>query len=114
MSLAVFIYNLVSAPVIPAYGYFGILFLSGLTLFIHQFTYGNPNNEPAKTIRRMMVGSMLRMIMAILFLLITLISFKPVNIPFVILYILVFSILMVFEIYSIRCKLRPDSKDRSK
>ncbi|MFN4914821.1 MAG: hypothetical protein ACK5FT_05850 [Sphingomonadales bacterium] len=114
MLLAIFIYNLLFAGAIPSYGYFGVLFLSGLTLFIHYFTYGNPGADSSKTIRRMMVGSMLRMLMSILFLFITLISFKPVSIPFVISYTVSFSIFMVFEIYSIRCKLRPDLKARSK
>jgi hypothetical protein len=114
MLLAVVIYNLFAADTIPFYGYFGLLFLSGLSAFIHYFIYGNPKSDPQKSIRRMMIGSMLRMVLSILFLAITLFSFRPVSVPFVISYTGSFFLLMLFEIYSIRRKLRPDLKTRSK
>ena len=114
MILALVVYNLSAESPVPAYGYFGVLFLYGLSAFIHYYIYGNPKTDPKKTIRRMMIGSMLRMLLAILFLAITLISFRPVSFPFVISYTGSFFLLMLFEIYSIRRKLRPDLKTRSK
>ena len=112
--LSITVYSALASDKIPTYGYFGILFLAGLSGFIHHYIYGNGNSDPKKTIRRMMIGSMLRMFAAILFLAITLFAFHPVNIPFVISYTGSFFLLMLFEIYSIRRKLRPDLQTRSK
>ena len=112
--LAVVIYNALSQTKVPLYGMMGLVFLSALSGFIHYFVYGGDISDPKKTIRRMMAGSMIRMIVAILFLAITLISFRPLNIPFVISYTGSFFLLMVFEISQIRRKLRPDFNAGSK
>ena len=114
MLLTLVVYNQIAMEAIPVYGYFGILFLCGLSAFIHYFIYGNPKADAQKTIRRMMIGSLLRMVLSILFLAITLVSFHPLSILFVISYTGSFFLLMLFEIYSIRRKLRPDLKPRSK
>jgi len=107
-------YNSLNKEIIPAYGYFGVLFLVGLSGFIHYYTYGRGNTDPKKIIRRMMAGSMLRMLAAIFFLAISLLAFRPLNIPFTISYTGSFFLLMVFEISQIRRKLRPDFNGRSK
>lgn len=107
-------YNVLSKETIPTYGFFGVLFLVGLSGFIHYYIYGSEKTDPKKTIRRMMLGSMLRMLAAIFFLAISLFAFRPLNIPFVISYTGSFFLLMVFEISQIRRKLRPDFNGRSK
>jgi len=108
------IYNVLSKVTIPAYGYFGVLFLVGLSGFIHYYVYGSGNSDPKKTIRRIMLGSILRMLAAIFFLAISLFAFRPLNIPFIISYTGSFFLLMVFEISQIRRKLHPDFNGRCK
>jgi fatty acid desaturase len=112
--VGMFTYNVLSKETIPTYGFFGVLFLVGLSGFIHYYIYGSEKTDPKKTIRRMMLGSMLRMLAAIFFLAISLFAFRPLNIPFVISYTGSFFLLMVFEISQIRRKLRPDFNGRSK
>jgi O-antigen/teichoic acid export membrane protein len=114
MFLSFILYNALATNEIPAYSYFGVLFLVGLSALIHRYIYGNEKSDPQKTIRRMMVGSMLRMLAAILFLAITLFAYRPISFPFVISYTGSFFLLMVFEISQIRRKLRPDFNGRSK
>jgi len=106
--------DFLNKDIIPAYGYFGVLFLVGLSGFIHYYIHGSGNTDPKKTIRRMMLGSMLRMMAAIFFLAISLFAFRPLNFPFIISYTGSFFLLMVFEISQIRRKLRPDYNGRSK
>ncbi|MEY4002230.1 MAG: hypothetical protein RIT07_272 [Bacteroidota bacterium] len=112
--VGMYTYNVLSKETIPTYGFFGVLFLVGLSGFIHYYIYGSEKTDPKKTIRRMMLGSMLRMLAAIFFLAISLFAFRPLNIPFVISYTGSFFLLMVFEISQIRRKLRPDFNGRSK
>jgi O-antigen ligase len=112
--VGMYVYNTLSKEAIPNYGFLGVLFLVGLSGFIHYYIYGNEKSDPKRTIRRMMLGSMLRMLAAIFFLAISLFAFRPMSIPFVISYTGSFFLLMVFEISQIRRKLRPDFNGRSK
>ena len=66
--VGMYTYNVLSKETIPTYGFFGVLFLVGLSGFIHYYIYGSEKTDPKKTIRRMMLGSMLRMLAAIFFL----------------------------------------------
>ncbi len=91
----------------------GLIFLACLTALIHLFIFGQ-KATPNGSIRRLMVGSMVRMFLGIVFLLISLLNIKPVNLFFVVSYCLYFCVFMVFEIWEMRTNLRPDSKPRSK
>lgn len=97
---------------IPA-TYAGLLFLVAVTLLIHVFTFYSKGTDNAM-IRRLMVGSMLRMFLGVLFLAISLFNIKPVNLFFVFSYCSYFCIFLVFEIWEMRTNLRPDSKPRTK
>lgn len=97
--------------VLPNYNWLGLVFLVAVTGLIHLFVSAAKDNANS-LIRRMMVGSMLRMFLGILFLAITLYNKRPVNLHFVIFYCSYFSILMVFEISQMRTNLRPDLKQR--
>jgi hypothetical protein len=96
---------------IPWYTWLGLAYLTTITLLIHGFVQAAKEN-PNSVIRRLMVGSMLRMFLGILFLAITLFNVKPVNLHFVILYCIYFCVFMVFEISQMRTNLRPDLKQR--
>lgn len=112
LALAMFFYNAVAIMQIPAYGWGGLFFLAALNGLVHQFTHGRKVTDQNKAIRRMMAGSMMRMLFTIAFLAITLFSFHPISISFVISYGSSFIIFLLFEISQIRRKLRPDFNAR--
>lgn len=91
----------------------GLGFLTALTVLIHWFIFGQKGTENA-VIRRMMVGSMMRIFLGVIFLAITLYNIRPVNLFFVVSYCLYFSVFLVFEISQMRTNLRPDLKRRPK
>lgn len=98
---------------VPMYNWFGLVYLVGVTLLIHAFVHAAKEN-PNSVIRRLMIASLMRMFFGILFLAITLLNVRPVNLHFVIFYCIYFCVFMLFEISQMRTNLRPDSKPRSK
>lgn len=97
---------------IPAYTYFSLFFLAGLMAFLHYWVYGRAVGAGNAMIRRLMVASMLRMLLAAAFAGITLYSFRPVSLPYVVSYCAYFACFLLFEISQMRYKLRPDFKPR--
>lgn len=112
LALTMFIYNAIASMQIPAYGLGGLFFLAALNGLVHRFTHGSKVTDQNKAIRRMMAGSMMRMLFTISFLAITLFSYHPISISFVIFYVSCFIIFLLFEISQIRRKLRPDFNAR--
>jgi F0F1-type ATP synthase assembly protein I len=70
---------------LPGYNWIGLGFLVLITGLIHMFVHAAGEN-PNSLIRRLMIGSILRMFLGILFLAITLYNMRPVNLHFVIFY----------------------------
>jgi hypothetical protein len=66
------------------------------------------------TIRRIMIASFVRMLLALIFLVITFINLKPVSWIFTLSYCLYFAFLLVFEISEMRSNLRPVSEQGEK
>ncbi len=91
----------------------GLVFLALVTGLIHWYIFGPKGTENA-VLRRLMVGSMLRMFTGVLFLAITLYNIRPVSMFFVFSYCSYFCLFLVFEIWEMRTNLRPDSKPRPK
>lgn len=91
----------------------GLAFLTFLTFLIHYFIFGSART-PNSMVRRMMIGSMLRMFLGVIFLAISMFNLKPVNIFFVVAYCAYFLAFMLFEIWEMRTNLRPDSSTRPK
>lgn len=98
---------------VPGETYLGLVFLAAITFLVHLYIYSARNN-PKSVIRRLMSGSMIRLILGLTFLVITMLNIKPVSIVFVLLYCVYFCAYMVFEISQIRTNLRPDSELRPK
>lgn len=98
---------------LPLYTWLGLAYLSALTWLIHKFVTAASDN-PNSVIRRLMIASIMRMILGLLFLVITLFNVQPMNLHFVIFYCVYFCVFMVFEISQMRANLRPDSKQRPK
>jgi hypothetical protein len=99
---------------IPWNAYFGLVFLASLMLLIHLYIYGNKLLSENAVIRRIMTGSMLRLLFGVLFMAISLYYFRPISVPFVVSYCIYFAIFLVFEISEIRTNLRPDTKPAPK
>lgn len=108
LSIGAELFKLVS---LPLYTWVGLLYLTALTWLIHLFVEAAKDN-PNALIRRLMIASILRMILGLLFLVITLFNFRPVNLNFVIFYCVYFCVFMLFEISQMRANLRPDLKQR--
>jgi protein-S-isoprenylcysteine O-methyltransferase Ste14 len=98
---------------LPIYNWVGLAYLLLLTLAIHAYVRAASDNGNS-LIRRLMVASILRLIAALVFLLITLFNTRPIQVHFVIFYCLYFCAFMVFEISQMRTNLRPDLKPRPK
>lgn len=98
---------------ITAYCFIAVAFLSVLNFIIWYFINGNPNLSENAVIRRIMVGSMLRLLGSAIFLVITLLAVKPVDKIFVWTFFIGFCVFLMFEIWETRSKLRPNSKQQN-
>lgn len=91
----------------------GVLFLFLLNYVIHNFVH-KKINEPKAFVRRVMSGTMLRLLGAVLFMAITLISSKKMDLFFVVSYLLSFLVFLIFELSEISSNLRLVSKKETK
>ncbi len=94
--------------------YIGIIFLSLLNMGMHAFVVAARRKAGGATIRRIMIASFVRMLLALLFLVITFINLKPVSMIFTLSYCLYFAFLLVYEISEMRSNLRPVSEQGEK
>ncbi len=113
LAIITFAIQILKITMIPNYNWLGLVYLVLITWLIHSYVYAASANSNS-LIRRLMVASLLRMILGILFLAITLFNNRPAHIPFVIFYCSYFCVLMLFEILNMRTNLRPDLKQRPK
>jgi hypothetical protein len=115
MGMATYMADIFSPKVtLPAYTYTGLVYLFLVFTFLKVWvgkTEGLENKN--KWIRRSMIASMLRMVMALLFIVITFINTGKADIPFTVLYCVYFVLFLLFEISEKRINLRPDSSDQS-
>ena len=115
MSMATYMADMFSPKVnLPSYTYIGLVYLFLVFTFLKVWvgrTEGLDNKN--KWIRRSMIASMLRMVMALLFIVITFINTGKADIPFTVLYCVYFVLFLLFEISEKRINLRPDSSDQS-
>ena len=86
--------------------FFQLLVFLLVRYFIHQSDQNNPNSQ----IRRIMIGSTLRMLVILIFLVITMLSQEKVNIPWTLVYCLYFLLFLLFDISEKHSNLRPDLK----
>ena len=116
MAMATYMADLFSPKVhVPVYTYIGLIYLFLVFAFLKVWVgqaerLANKN----KWVRRSMVASMLRMVLALLFIVITFINNGKADIPFTVLYCVYFVLFLLFEISEKRINLRPDSSDQSK
>ena len=99
---------------LPPISYVGILYLALLFVLVRYFTYHDSNISENKRIRRLMIGSMVRLFLVLIFLAISLFNMKPIQFPFVIVFGLTFLFFLFFDILEMRTNLRPDSEKPNK
>lgn len=99
---------------VPFYTYFGLAFLGlvfwSLRYYVSKSSVSNPN----QWVRRTMISSMLRMMAALAFLLITFLNQGKGDVVFAFTYCLYFLFYILFEMFEKRSNLRPDSHDGPK
>ena len=94
---------------IHSWVYFGIVFMGGLFLLINRWTTKDEKN-PNQGIRRLMISSMIRLFVVVIYLGISLYNFRPLELKNVLIYVFSFLLYLFFDIYEMRTKLRPDSE----
>lgn len=116
MAMATYMADVFSPKVnLPSYTYVGLIYLFFVFAFLKIWVgKAEALDNKNKWVRRSMVASMLRMVMALLFILITFTNTGKADIPFTVLYCVYFVLFLLFEISEKRINLRPDSSDQSK
>lgn len=115
MGMATYMADLFSPKVLlPSYTYLGLvyLFLVFISLKVWVAKAEGLENKN-KWVRRTMISSMLRMFLALVFLVITFVNEGKADIPFTVLYCVYFILFLLFEISEKRINLRPDSSEQS-
>ncbi len=116
MAMATYLADAFSSKVaLPAYTYLGLVYLFLVfTLLKVWVAKAEILENKNKWVRRSMAASMLRMLLALIFIVITFINTRKADIPFTVLYCVYFVLFLFFEISEKRIKLRPDSTEQSK
>lgn len=99
-------------PLTP-WAYLAVIYNVVLFSVIHRFIQNDGGNAN-KSIRRVMMGSMLRLFLSVIFLAISLFNLGKVDVGFVLVFISSFILFLFFEISKISTKLRPDSEQVKK
>ena len=95
---------------LPAISYSGVVYLGALFSLVRYFTHQDQNITENQKIRRLMIGSMLRLFLVLIFLVISLFNMKPLEMSFVVIFGLTFIFFLFFDILEMRTNLRPDSE----
>jgi len=95
---------------LPAISYAGVVYLGALFSLVRYFTHHDQNITENQKIRRLMIGSMLRLFLVLIFLVISLFNMKPLEMSFVVIFGLTFIFFLFFDILEMRTNLRPDSE----
>lgn len=100
--------NIMNYPLTPL-AYLAVVYNLVVFSVIHRFIIKDVG-DANKSIRRVMIGSMLRLFLSVIFLAISLFNLGKVDIGFVTVFISSFILFLFFDISKISSKLRPDSK----
>lgn len=92
----------------------GVAYLGSLFVLVHYFTHHDKNMSENKRIRRLMIGSMIRLFFVLIFLVISLFNTPKFSLHFVIAFGLTFLFFLFFDILEMRINLRPDSEKLNK
>jgi uncharacterized membrane protein YiaA len=106
--LSVALADLILTRNLPAVSYFGVLFVAGVFSTVNYFIHRDSQIDENKRIRRLMIGSMLRLFLIVIFLGITLFNMSNLSFDFVMIYGISFLLFLFFDILEMRINLRPD------
>ena len=90
--------------------YPAVVFMGLVFLLVHYMSMHDEKSDPNKGIRKLMIASMLRLFLVVIFLGISLFNMPQVELGFVAGYIVTFLLFLFFDIREMRTKLRPDSE----
>ena len=90
--------------------YIGIVYIALLFNIVQYFTHHDVQISENKRIRRLMIGSMVRLFLVLIFLAISLFNMKPIELTFVAVYGLTFLFFLFFDILEMRTNLRPETE----
>jgi len=109
-ALSVFFATMVTKYPINSAIYTAILYLLLVFVLVHYITLEKKGDNPNSGIRKIMIGSMLRLVMVVIFLFISLFNQQKKDVGFVLAYIICFLLLLFFDISEMRSKLRLESE----
>ncbi len=90
--------------------YFAALFQLCVFLLLNYYVSKGSSKNPNSQIRRIMIASMLRMFIILIFLIITMFNQPKTNIPWTVAYSLFFLLYLIFDISKKNANLRPHLK----
>ena len=94
--------------------YPAVIFMTLVFVLVHYMSMHDEKQDPNKGIRKLMIASMLRLFLVVIFLGISLFNMPKVELGFVAGYIVTFLLFLFFDIREMRTKLRPDSEKSHK
>lgn len=92
----------------------GVAYVGILFVLVHYFTHHDKNMSENKKIRRLMIGSMIRLFFVLIYLVISLFNTPQFSLNFVIAFGLSFILFLFFDIVEMHINLRPDLKKPNK
>ena len=92
----------------------GVTYLGSLFVLVHYFTHHDKNMSENKKIRRLMIGSMIRLFFVLIFFIISLLNKPQFPLHFVSAFGLTFIFFLFFDILEMRTNLRHDSEKLNK
>ena len=94
--------------------YPAVIFMTLVFILVHYLSMHDEKQDPNKGIRKLMIASMFRLFLVVIFLGISLFNMPKVELGFVAGYIVTFLLFLFFDIREMRTKLRPDSEKSHK
>ena len=94
--------------------YPAVMFMALVFILIHYMSMHDEKQDPNKGIRKLMVASMLRLFLVVIFLGISLFNMSKIESGFVVGYIVTFLLFLFFDISEMRTKLRPETRKSHK
>lgn len=112
--IGLFVANLRAQAQLSPVAFVGVAYIGSLFVLVHYFTHHDKNMSENKKIRRLMIGSMIRLFFVLIYLGISLFNSPQFSLNFVIAFGLSFIFFLFFDIVEMRINLRPDSEKPNK
>lgn len=114
IKIGLFVANWRAHAQLSPVAFVGVAYIGCLFVLVHYFTHHDKNMSENKKIRRLMIGSMIRLFFVLIYLGISLFNSPQFSLNFVIAFGLSFIFFLFFDIVEMRINLRPDLKKPNK